>query len=298
MATLADRQSSGSLCGALCGPPPLKKSCCVKLSPQIIHDPDPSIYTQQQIASAGSLPSYDNPDIDSVNLWPVSILDPINARVRNLSADASANQTHHSNVVTIKLHNYQIMASVTATAVIDFSKDVDLVIDGGDCHSYSKTATISGHLRVIDPYFWMWGLDLQPATHTHGAAATPSCRTYLSLADNGAAISYGRSTQAQWISVATRLRSEVMTELSSTTMEQLCTPRLKLWASPWFELRICPCEEVESPPRIADSMARKFLPSHHRLSIGVRQSQCYSPIRCIYLHSFFVKLRRRTWMNR
>jgi len=96
-----------------------------------------------------------------------------------------AGSYHHSNVVTIKMHNYQMVASITATPVIDFSKDVDLVIDGGDCHSYPKTTIINGHLRVVDPFFWTWGLDLEPATHTHGAAATPSCRTYVSLADNG-----------------------------------------------------------------------------------------------------------------
>jgi hypothetical protein len=92
---------------------------------------------------------------------------------------------HHSNIVTITLHNYQMLASTAATAAIDFSKDVDLVIDGGDCHSYKKTTSINGHLRVIDPFFWAWGLDLEPSTHTNGAAAVPSCRTYTSLADNG-----------------------------------------------------------------------------------------------------------------
>jgi hypothetical protein len=91
----------------------------------------------------------------------------------------------HSNIVAITLHNYQMVASTTATAVIDFSKDVDLVIDGGDCHSYTQKETINGHLRVVDPYFWTWGLDLQPATHTNGAAAVPSCRTYTALADGG-----------------------------------------------------------------------------------------------------------------
>src|SRR6266567_5320660 len=120
MATLADRQSSGSACSALCGPPPLQKSCCVKLSPQIIHDPDPSIYTQQQIATAGSLPSYDNPDVDSVNLWPVSILDPINARVRNLSPDASANQTR----VDISWSQWGIgmPQQVIGTAIVDLAR--------------------------------------------------------------------------------------------------------------------------------------------------------------------------------
>lgn len=92
---------------------------------------------------------------------------------------------HTSHVATIHLHNYQMTASTTATGALDISKDLDLVIDGGDCHSYKKTAVIQGHLRVVDPYFWTWGLDLQPSTHTNGAAASPSCRTYTSLADSG-----------------------------------------------------------------------------------------------------------------
>jgi hypothetical protein len=92
---------------------------------------------------------------------------------------------HQSNVVSIKLHNYQMVASTAATSAIDFTKDLDLVIDGGDCHSYSQSATITGHLRVVDPYFYTWSLDLQPATHTHGAAASPSCRTYTTLSDSG-----------------------------------------------------------------------------------------------------------------
>jgi hypothetical protein len=90
-----------------------------------------------------------------------------------------------SHVVSIKLHNYQMVASTVATSLIDSTKDLDLVIDGGDCHSYSQSATIHGHLRVIDQYFGKWSLDLQPATHTNGAVAVPSCRIYNSLADQG-----------------------------------------------------------------------------------------------------------------
>ena len=88
------------------------------------------------------------------------------------------------------------MASTTASAAIDFSKDLDLVIDGGDCHSYAKGGSFTGHLRVQDPYFWTWGFELQPATHTNGAfpvydnplpppPTVPACRTYTSLADSG-----------------------------------------------------------------------------------------------------------------
>ena len=92
---------------------------------------------------------------------------------------------HTSDVVTITLHNYQMLASTVATAAIDFSKDLDLVIDGGDCHSYTKSTSFAGHLRVQDPYFWTWGLDLEPATHIHGAASVPACRTYTALGDLG-----------------------------------------------------------------------------------------------------------------
>ena len=93
---------------------------------------------------------------------------------------------HSSNIVTIMLHNTQMTASAVASAVIDFTKDLDLVIDGGDCHSYKKGVdVINGHLRCVDQYFWLWSLDLQPATHTNGAQPVPQCRTYASLADSG-----------------------------------------------------------------------------------------------------------------
>lgn len=92
---------------------------------------------------------------------------------------------HKSQVVTIVLHNYQMVASTAATTTIDFSKDLDLVIDGGDCHSYGKGGSFNGHLRMQDPYFWYWNLDLQPAAHVHGAAPVPRCRSYTSLADHG-----------------------------------------------------------------------------------------------------------------
>jgi hypothetical protein len=92
---------------------------------------------------------------------------------------------HRSHVVSIKLHNYQMKASIVAAPIIDFTQDLDLVIDGGDCHSYSQSTTIHGHLRVADPYFGNWKLDLQPATHTNGTNAAPSCRTYSSLTDTG-----------------------------------------------------------------------------------------------------------------
>ena len=92
---------------------------------------------------------------------------------------------HISDVVTIVLHNEPMTANNIAASAIDVSQDVDLVIDGGDCHSYTKGSSFSGHLRVVDQYFGGWSLDLQPSTHTHNAAPSPRCRTYSSLADGG-----------------------------------------------------------------------------------------------------------------
>ena len=96
-----------------------------------------------------------------------------------------ASLIHYSNVVTIVLDNVNYVASPTANSVVDTASTLDIVIDGGDCHAYDKGVTIDGHLRAIDRHFWLWTLDLQPATHTNGAQASPQCRSYASLADGG-----------------------------------------------------------------------------------------------------------------
>ncbi|MDD1750515.1 MAG: hypothetical protein LUO89_11650 [Methanothrix sp.] len=96
-----------------------------------------------------------------------------------------ASVIHYSNVVTIVLDNVNYVASPTANPVVDPASTLDIVIDGGDCHAYDKGATIDGHLRALDLNFWLWTLDLQPATHTNGAQASPQCRSYASLADGG-----------------------------------------------------------------------------------------------------------------
>lgn len=92
---------------------------------------------------------------------------------------------HYSDVVTIILDNTNYTVSPTPNAVVDTAYNLDLVIDGGDCHSYSKGKTFQGHLRALDKYFWRWILELQPTTHTHGTQASPPCRSYGSLADQG-----------------------------------------------------------------------------------------------------------------
>ncbi len=92
---------------------------------------------------------------------------------------------HYSIVVPIVLDNDGLSVSPTPNATVDTAFDLDLVIDGGDCHSYTKGASIAGHLRAVDKHFWAWSLDVQPSTHTHGAAPTPPCRSYGSLVDTG-----------------------------------------------------------------------------------------------------------------
>ena len=91
----------------------------------------------------------------------------------------------YSPVVTVIVDNTGFNVSPTANAVVDVASTLDIVIDGGDCHSYQQGDTIFGHLRALDNHFWRWSLDLQPVTHTHGTEASPECRSYGSIADQG-----------------------------------------------------------------------------------------------------------------
>jgi hypothetical protein len=90
-----------------------------------------------------------------------------------------------SSTVTITLHNHNFITNVVPGVALDPSLDLDIVILGGDCHSYTQGVTINGELRVVDPYFWTWNLDVEPAAHVHGAAVSPPCRVYASLFDSG-----------------------------------------------------------------------------------------------------------------
>jgi len=92
---------------------------------------------------------------------------------------------HHSEIVTIVLDNTNYTVSPTPNMTVDTSYKQDIVIDGGDCHSYKKGETIKGHLRALDKHFWKWTLEIQPTTHTHGTQASPRCRSYSSLTDTG-----------------------------------------------------------------------------------------------------------------
>lgn len=100
----------------------------------------------------------------------------------------AASAISYSQPVTIVVDNKPFVVSPTANITVDTASTLDLVIDGGDCHSYvggPDGETISGHLRALHDQFWFWALDLEPSTHTHGAAPTPACRSFTSLVDNG-----------------------------------------------------------------------------------------------------------------
>jgi hypothetical protein len=80
-----------SLCQQLI--PSTKPSCCIRVPAPIIHDPDPSIYDQALVYQGGGGPTFNSPDISTVDLWPIRPIDNLLVTCRNLSAESSANQT-------------------------------------------------------------------------------------------------------------------------------------------------------------------------------------------------------------
>lgn len=72
---------------------PYPKDCCIRIPKEIVHDPDPSTYDQQLLFATGVAPTFNSPDIETADLWPVVAIPNLTATVRNLSTEASANQT-------------------------------------------------------------------------------------------------------------------------------------------------------------------------------------------------------------
>ncbi len=73
--------------------PPRRKTCCAHIPPEIIHDPNPEIYAPQSVFENGIAPTFNSPDINTVNIWPLRPIDSLAITCRNLSTEASANQT-------------------------------------------------------------------------------------------------------------------------------------------------------------------------------------------------------------
>ncbi len=132
-----------------------------------------------------------NPNIGLYNTnsllatWNASGKDDGTYTIRFVHTDEFSNEVI-ADQFTIMVCNTGMSISPTANLVVDFSKDLDLVIDGGDCHSYtSANPGILGHLRAIHPYFAWWSLELQPTSHTHGAVPAPVSRSHSAIGDIG-----------------------------------------------------------------------------------------------------------------
>lgn len=69
------------------------RGCCIRLPPDIVGDPDPATYDQRFELAAGRTPTFNSPDISTVNVWPIRPINNLDITVRNLSPDASANGT-------------------------------------------------------------------------------------------------------------------------------------------------------------------------------------------------------------
>lgn len=81
--------------------------------------------------------------------------------------------------------NKRMSISPTANAVLDPASDLDLVINGGDCHSYTPNDhIIFGHLKAVHPYFASWSLELQPTSHSHGITPSPHSSTFSATGDS------------------------------------------------------------------------------------------------------------------
>jgi hypothetical protein len=74
-------------------PPKRKKSPCVPIPSKIVKNPDPAIYDQYLEFKNDRPFSFNSPDIDTVNIWPVTPIPKIRVTVRNLSNETSAINT-------------------------------------------------------------------------------------------------------------------------------------------------------------------------------------------------------------
>jgi predicted lactoylglutathione lyase len=132
-----------------------------------------------------------NPAINLYNVdnylatWEAGSLADGKYTIRFVHTDELGNE-QIADQFSITICNKGMNVSFTANASVDVASDLDLVIDGGDCHSYTAAnSVIQGHLRAVHPYFAVWSLELEPASHTHGAAPSPGSRSYSFVADTG-----------------------------------------------------------------------------------------------------------------
>ena len=144
-------------------------------------DPNGLFIYESNVSAGGSIYNVDN----KLATWETGALTDGTYDIRFVHTDEFANEIIADEFSMI-ICNKPITVSPTANTSVDFSFDLDLVIDGGDCHSYTKESPlISGHLRATHPYFAEWTLEIQPTAHTHNSAPVPTSRIYGSLGDVG-----------------------------------------------------------------------------------------------------------------
>jgi hypothetical protein len=126
--------------------------------------------------------------------WEASSLADGAYTIRFVHTDEIGNEVI-ADEFSIIVCNKPMTVSLTANTVVDPLSDLDLVIDGGDCHSYTPgEPTINGHLKVVHPYFAKWELRLEPASHTHAATPAPAPVSVSSLTDTGAVETWSLDT--------------------------------------------------------------------------------------------------------
>lgn len=156
--------------------------------------PDPNLeFTDTQTPADGWFIYKENPAIGLYNEthylagWSTAGLTDGAYTIRFTHTDALGFEVV-ADTFSVIINNQPMSVSATANVAVDTTKDLDLVIDGGDCHCYDKTATnhtVSGHLRAVHPYFAVWSLNLQPSSHTHGTIPNPASRYYDALPNAG-----------------------------------------------------------------------------------------------------------------
>ncbi|WP_343675262.1 hypothetical protein [Chitinophaga sp.] len=157
-------------------------------------NPDPNLeYPETQNPADGWFTYSANPENGIYNEynylagWSTGGLADGNYTIRFLHTDA-LNNIVVADLFSVVICNQPMTISPTANTTLDFSKSIDLVITGGDCHCYDKTDAnhiINGSLRATHPYFANWNFNLQPSSHTNGAAPVPLSHYYHSVGDTG-----------------------------------------------------------------------------------------------------------------
>jgi len=124
-----------------------------------------------------------------LGMWDTGALDGeyhIRVRYTKDYPLAPGSVIHKTPNALIRITNTKFAVSpLVGNTTIDPSSTLDIAIEVMDCPSKTQGDTLTGHLRVLHPYFWYWNLDLQPAGHVHGSAVNPALRLYAALDDTG-----------------------------------------------------------------------------------------------------------------